>query len=430
MKLLHFLLYTLVLSFCFGQFGRLPFSGGQVGIYVWDILAAALVIYWLCIKLAVEKKLELPPLSGRIFLFAFIALISLVNGKRWIGVGEWVVAGGYWIRWVIYAGVYFVVSDLNKGISNFQFLISNLLVLSGIVLAILGFVQLAVFPNLSELDPQLGWDPHQGRMVSTWLDPNFLGAYFVLCLSLLIGTVFSALENTKSEFLNSKQIQNPNVQNSKRLGHLNLGNLKLFRISGLGFRIFFLTTYCLILTAGLLLTFSRSAWAMFAIVIGIFGLFKSRKLLFLMAALFFGSYFLVPRVQTRLAGITDPADSASLRLVSWQRTLEIIKEHPLTGVGFNAFRYAQEREGFFRDERGVPQLSGHAGAGSDSSLLLVWATTGVFGFLAYLWLYGGIAWKALKNLGEGGGETRPGACPPQPGGRRWVIRISSLIRHS
>ena len=423
MSLLQLLLYSLILSFCLGQFGKIPIGRGEVGMYLWDILAAALVFYWLALKLGVKKKLKLPPLWAPISIFSLISLITLINGSRWLGVGEWVVAFGYWVRWIIYAGVYFVVSDLSRKILNTKYQILNTLIASGVILALLGFTQLLIFPNLSSLDPALGWDPHQGRVVSTWLDPNFLGAYLVLCLSLLTGRLFYLVNfnrHPRNEFPSTElrtggvgskfATRHPELVSGSNGQQTSLSvrfrnkfgmtgrSVSLEQQSNFGLQILVLTTYYLILTTGLLLTFSRSAWAMFAIVIGVFGLFKSRKLLVFMVVIFFGAYFFVPRVQTRLAGITDPADSASLRLVSWQRTFEIIKKHPLMGVGFNAFRYAQEQEGFFRDKRGVPMTSGHAGAGSDSSLLLVWATTGIFGLLSYFWLYGSVIWKALSHF--------------------------------
>jgi hypothetical protein len=62
-------------------------------------------------------------------------------------------------------------------------------------------------------------------------------------------------------------------------------------------------------------------------------------------------------------------------------------------VGFNAYRYAQRDYGFLEEERW--QLS-HAGAGADSSLLFVLATTGILGLGAYLkiWL------KVLEKSGS------------------------------
>jgi len=119
---------------------------------------------------------------------------------------------------------------------------------------------------------------------------------------------------------------------------------------------------------------------MLAVVIFIFGLFKQRRLLLLGLLLAFLAYFLVPRVQTRLVGITDPADSARFRLVSWKNAIQISRDNMLTGVGFNAYRYAQKDYNFLTADN----ISSRSGAGADSSLLFVLATTGIFGALTFV----------------------------------------------
>jgi O-antigen ligase len=143
----------------------------------------------------------------------------------------------------------------------------------------------------------------------------------------------------------------------------------------------------------LILTFSRSAWLMFAVSVGVMGVLKSRRLLILALVSLLAAYALVPRVQTRVAGGVDPDDSARARITSWAATLKIVKDYPVIGVGFNAFRYAQARYGFFDFQA---PLGGRAGAGSDSSLLLVLATTGVVGLGAFLLL-------GVRAIGEIGG---------------------------
>ena len=216
-------------------------------------------------------------------------------------------------------------------------------VVSGVVLAFLGVIQLIILPDFTTLDPDLGWDPHKNRLASTFFDPNFVGAYCVLCLTLLFDKFYSV--NKKSSKFEIRDV------------------------------VFFL-----ILLIALVLTFSRSAWGMFGVVVLIYGLFKSRVLLISAFFVAFLAYFAVPRVQTRLSGITDPADSASLRLDSWGNTVKIIKDNFWIGTGFNTYRYVQRDYGFLTpDNENV-----HSGAGSDSSLLFVFATTGVFGFLVYL----------------------------------------------
>src|SRR5690606_11520258 len=58
---------------------------------------------------------------------------------------------------------------------NFQ----NLLIFLGIssfLIAITGFIQLQILPNLEGLE-SLGYDPHINRLVGSWLDPNFIGGF-------------------------------------------------------------------------------------------------------------------------------------------------------------------------------------------------------------------------------------------------------------
>jgi len=110
--------------------------------------------------------------------------------------------------------------------------------------------------------------------------------------------------------------------------------------------------------------------------------------------------FAVPRVQTRISGITDPQDSASFRLISWQNAWEITKDNWVFGVGYNAFRYAQRDYGFLDDAN----LASHSGAGSDSSLLLVWSTSGIIGLvflMSSMLVYLSVALKSHDTLSLG-----------------------------
>ncbi len=343
MRISKLLLYLTILSIPLGQFGRLPIGGGTVNLYLTDLLVAATVLIWLIETTAIEKDLKLPRLSAPIALFSSIALITLLNGARYIEQMQFLSSAMYWLRWLMYAGIYFSVSDLlRKEVVEFTTL-KNLLVISGVVLATAGFIQLAILPDFASMTSE-GWDPHQGRLLSTFFDPNFTGAYLVLTLCLLIPDIFS-----------------------KKIKPLSIA-------------------FSAILTIALLLTFSRSAWLMFAAVIGTVSLFKSRKLLILATIIAFSAYFFVPRVQTRIAGGVDPDDSAQARIVNWKQSVTILKNdyNWLTGVGFNTYRYAQARYGFFTWDE---PYGGKAGAGADSSLLFVFATTGIFGLAAYMWIY-------------------------------------------
>jgi len=335
--MLKFSYYLCLASLALGQFS-LFFKSDNTNLYLFDVLVMVFAFIGL-ISFLLAKRCEVPSVYYAFILFTFIAFISLFLALFKFNVNEVSVGAFYLFRFFSY---------LLSGIVIFNMLKNNLIsreevfksiIISGLFLSIAGIIQLIVLPDFETLDPLLGWDPHKNRLASTFFDPNFTGAYLVICLSLLLDKMFL--------------------------------NRKISLFESLSF---------LLLTVALLLTFSRSAWAMMAVVIFIYGVFKSKALLFVAILIAFLAYFAVPRVQTRISGATDPADSASFRLVSWRNALTIAQDNLLIGVGFNTYRYAQRDYGYLDIEN--PQS--HSGSGADSSLLFVLATTGVFGLAVYL----------------------------------------------
>jgi len=353
MRIFRILLASLIFSSVLGQLGKLPLGSFEGGVYLMDLLAALLVGWWLYWSSVKERRLRLPPLWQPIVLFVFVALLSWIWGWRWVGWPDGLVGLMYLARWIIYSLVYFATWNFLRWEPLLRRSLIDWFLMAVLVFAGLGFLQLVLLPDFSPISRLGGWDPHRNRLASTFLDPNFAGAFLVLGLTL----VFSRLLYQKER------------------------------------------RFCLILTTGYLLlatvlTFSRSAWGMLAIILGVFGIFRSRKILGFALLGAFLAYFAVPRIQTRIVGITDPADSARLRLVSWGQTWRIARENLFLGVGFNNFRYAQREQGFFE-----PRLpwGGQSGAGSDSSLLLVLATTGLVGLIVYLGIYGGLFFEVYRR---------------------------------
>jgi O-antigen ligase len=76
------------------------------------------------------------------------------------------------------------------------------------------------------------------------------------------------------------------------------------------------------------------------------------------------------------------AVSSEARIETARNSLIILGKNPLIGVGFNSYKYFQLRYGLRLDN----PIS-HADAGSDNSLLFVLATTGIIGFILYLFLW-------------------------------------------
>ncbi len=352
-KLIEGLFFTYLVLFPFGQLARIPLSfiGPEVHLYMTDIVLALLLFLWGIWRFGVKKKkYQLPPLAFPIFLFAVICLLSLGFASPLLSNREVIIAGLYLIRWLAYAGLYFVLFDVKKRLFKNSNLL-NFLMIIGVAIALFGFVQYFLWPNLKPLE-FLHWDPHFYRLVSTFLDPGFTGLILVLTLIILINFL---LKNKDNQWL------------------ILAGAI----------------TY-----AAMVLTHSRSSYLAFIVAMGIISwLRKNLKLFFIAALILFLSLTILPQPKgeggklTRTYSIFD-------RFQSWQKATIIIKEHPVLGVGFNAYRYVQRDYGFLEEETWQET---HAGAGVDSSLLFVLVTTGIFGLVAYLWLLASAGFLALNQ---------------------------------
>ncbi|EKE00209.1 MAG: O-antigen polymerase [uncultured bacterium] len=342
LSLLNVLFYLCVFSLSLNQYSAI-FKSGEVNVYLFDLLIAVFVVYGMLVFL-IKKQLTFP--KSYIFFIAFtvIAGLSLVSKVGLLEGIQLVASGMYFVRWVLYLLSGLVVFNMVKSSFISTQKLFTVFIISGLFISLAGFVQLVLLPDFETLDPVLGWDPHKNRLASTFFDPNFVGAYLTLCLVFVIEKL--------SVVIKAKDRNN--------------------------FTPLLISSFVLI--TAIFLTFSRSAWLMLAVVVLIYGIFKYRLLLVLALILVFSAYFFVPRVQTRLSGTTDPADSARFRLVSWGNTWEIAKDNPLLGVGFNVFRYAQKDYGYLT----VDTFENHSGAGADSSLLFILATTGVFGLATFM----------------------------------------------
>jgi O-antigen ligase len=340
-------LFTLSL----GQFSVI-YSFNNGNIYLFDFLIALFDFLGTIFLLSTGKLGKIPPSILMLLAFCALGLASLVFTPLNLELTEFVVSASYLTRFFSY--VLFALITWNLiGLKIFQVdRIQRAIVFTGMFLFIAGLLQLVVLPDLENLSQAYGWDPHKNRMVSTFLDPNFLGMYFVICLawSLRVKTT---------------------TKNSVWINYLSIS----------------------LLLVGILLTFSRSAWLATAVLL-FFTLLRKRGLMLVSLAIVLLAVFAVPNVQTRISGITDPQDSASFRLISWKNTWEIAKENWVFGVGYNTFRYAQREYGFLDDSGEIAR----SGAGSDSSLLLVLATTGIFGLVCFVGFFVLALLSAIKRV--------------------------------
>lgn len=349
MKLIYIVWLVFIFLLPLGSLSRLPI--GDVALTVNDVILPVMISLWLLYVLVIQKRVVLPPRSLLILGFVFWAFITLVYSLRFLSGMPFLISGLYWVRWVEYACVFFIGYWLFTQGDNPKARIRTTvkaLLLGQLAFVFAGFLQFVFFPNFSRFVHH-GWDPHYYRLLSTFLDPNFAGVFIVLGM-VLFGVLFLLKEKTLLPSRTSK-----------------------------------IVSYAYLLTAlvAVVLTFSRSSYLAFVVAVGCIGLLKSRTLLFAMAFLGIASFVFIPRVQTRVIGAFNFDETVMARLGQYELTLGIIEKNPVFGVGFNTFRYAQENAGYFRDDRGVSFEGGHAGAGSDSSILFILVTTGIPGVLLY-----------------------------------------------
>lgn len=296
-------------------------------------LAVVTMVLWGVWQLRQIKLIRLPAILWATGLFVLMALISLLGSLRLVTLPEMLISGLFLIRWVVYAGLFVWAYLLNQTQRHHLF---NFVGLSLGLIVLLGLFQLVIFPNLGFWE-RLGWDPHQNRLVSTFLDPNLLGGFLVMGLVIPLHQWFSSATKIYWRWA--------------WLLIIVLINLAVF------------------------LTYSRSALLALVVFWLVIGLRYWR--IALVGLLLVGLVILVsPRLQTRVAGIFNIDITAQQRLDSWQDALTIIQQEPLLGVGYNTLPYTKAQF--------IYQPQSHAYSGFDSSLLTITTTTGSLGLAAYL----------------------------------------------
>lgn len=341
MNLVWFLTIGTVFSVILGEFGQYPFGNVSSSISLTDILLSLTIGFFLIWKIGVQRQVKLPRIFYLLIGFWIIGGISLLLSG--------ILGGGlYLIRFIFYSLSFLIGFEVVKfkGVSAlFKVIISSL-----VLLIVLGFIQILVFPDISFLT-DFGYDPHKGRLVSTFLDPNLLGA--VLNIGFVLSLYFLVKQRTQ--------------------------------------RWVFISV---IFALGIFLTFSRSAYLAMVIPILIFGIFKLRKILLISLIVGTLLFLLVPQFNQRLSGAFQIDKTSSERIESWQKGLTIFYQKPILGVGFNNIRVALEENNLFKV---FSSDGGHSGSGIDSSLILVFSTTGIIGGVVYLSFWLLTLYKLLKG---------------------------------
>lgn len=341
MGILNYLIIFLVIIFPIAEVGKIRL--GSVAFSLNDILLFFIVLLWLILDYKKIKKSKfklLKPISIFIAIGIFSLVVNFINLK----LNEFFVAVLYLLRWVLYASFYFVLVTRDK---EFLKKLKHVLLIPISIVLALGMLQFLYYPSLRNLF-YLGWDEHLYRLFSSFLDPNFAGTFLVISFFYLIYISWLSYLKKKNNLLILTSV----------LAVIN-----------------FVSIY---------LTYSRSALIMLLVSLIVFlVLIKKIKILFVLILVFIALIFLSPKAfQTEGTNIFRVFSSQE-RIKSAQIAVTIIEKSPVFGVGFNAYRYAQNKYGNLNDTKWETT---HSGAGTDNSFLFVLATAGIVGLVAYLYL--------------------------------------------
>lgn len=336
-----------------GNLGRVPFLDGgekEAPLLLTDVVVTLVVVIG-AIAAMQNRRLQFDRPAILALVFATIGALSAVLAVPRFGLTpfQFFFSIAYLIRWVVYFGIYLVVSnlvvrgDLEK--------LWRALRLAILIFAIFGIFQSIFLPGFAQIvQPDAAWDRQGHRLVSSFLDPNFAGGF------IMIGLLISA-------------------------ARLSYG----VRTPGWSMAALF---------AALLLTLSRSS-LLATMVGGVVILFirgLSKKLMLAATALL---VLMLPGVPALIAfansfGRFSTEGSAAQRFIVWLQALEMIQDHPIIGIGFNTYGYVQE---FYNHS---DALGGFHYFSLDGGLLFITVMTGFVGVFFYAWMLGSIVLKSRR----------------------------------
>lgn len=180
------------------------------------------------------------------------------------------------------------------------------------------------------------------RMYSTLQNPNLLGEYLLFILS--ISGAWLLLSRRSKNWSTLRWLLPFNV-------------------------------FCLLI---MLLTYSRGIWLSFACLVLFWAAVLERRLWFSLLVVPLVLFFYHGEIAARLWSLFDRDDtSVLLRWALWDSTSYMIEEHPVWGIGFDAFKNVYPEYNYYIQDAQVIIYHAH------NSFLNVMAETGILGALTY-----------------------------------------------
>jgi O-antigen ligase len=329
--------------------GRIPvLSTGDRSVPITlNEMAVGLVLATGFVVVVQKRRFVIDRVALLAMVFAAIGAVSAAWSMRRFGMSlfELLISLAYLARWLMYFAIYLVVINVARAGSEERLwsAVETMLVL----FAVFGIFQSAFLPGFAQMvypdsREYIDWDVQGHRLVSTVLEPNIAGAMLTIGLLVQLARVSVGAR----------------VSHWRILVLFTAVVLTLSRSAAVGL---FMGALTLILARGLSRRVMRLAAAGAVVIL-------LASPLLLRYAISFGKFTI------------GSGTSAGARVESWLLALQVIRDHPVLGVGFNAYKYAAQ---FYGSEQ-----IGASSYGADGGLLFILAMTGVVGLSVYLLMTG------------------------------------------
>ncbi len=322
------LLTSIFISLLAGQFARIELINALANVYVHEFL---LLIF---IAISIVRFGFLPIRnsfkSKSMLIFLSLLLVSFLMSIREFTVFQNTIAALYSARIVLYTLFAIYLFVLVKSKRDIRILLFKLIYTFSVLLIIMTTIQFIFFPNFWGLYA-FGWDPHLYRASAVYLDVFIAaGLYGLLAFFWFV----------KKQWILS-----------------------------------------FLFTTALVLSFSRSGYIAF--IVSVFYFFVSQKKwkeLLISLSLFALFVVLVPKPFGE-GGNLLRTSSIESRILDYKLGVELWKKKPLFGFGYNRIRFAKEQLNLASaDDRSHSLSSFH------SSFLIILVTTGIVGFISFMFL--------------------------------------------
>jgi len=346
-------LITIIFLPIFGEFGRLTAPIINRDLLAVDIFLPIFTSVFIAKQIISQQFHKFFTKKSEFIFLIFIAVAIFSNLLAFSNftLGENLESNLYLFRLIQYFLLFPITKILLQNNSIKPKTILYSLFAASFLISTIGFLQLQFLPDLKELAEE-GYDPHIDRLVSSWLDPNYIGGYLSFITILILGKLFDS-KPPKTKLL--------------------LAALAIFNITAI------------------FLTYSRSGYLALASGLFLIGLIKSRKLILILTFVFLIGISVSDRARERTGELLqsinsvllnsneNPDPTARLRIENFETTIKLIEQKPLLGHGYNTLKPTKQNQGI------VKSSDDHAASGSDSSLLGILATTGIIGATAFIY---------------------------------------------